>query len=68
MMVLFLLEMGENCPKAQQNTLLREIKMIPSFLLLSCELSASAKENPDRKKRCDCPAINFKTHLEVLRA
>ena len=27
-------------------------KMVPSLPLLSCELSVSVKENPDRKKKC----------------
>ena len=33
--------------------------MVPSLLLLSCELSVSVKENPDRKKK------QFKVSLKV---
>ena len=29
--------------------------MVPSLPLLSCELSVSAKENPDRKKKFEVP-------------
>ena len=31
--------------------------MVPSLSLLSCELSVSVKENPDRKKNDDCENI-----------
>ena len=40
-------------------------KMVPSLPLLSCELSVSVKENPDRKKKKKKNLEEYKKALEL---
>ena len=41
-------------------------KMVPSLPLLSCELSVSVKENPDRKKKQTNYTTKYSSFKEFL--